>query len=208
MAHVEEPLVKRLFYGLCVREGLRKSNIVQLQWSDLFLDLPDGGGSAVIDKSKNGRDVMWALDRGTAEALRRWRKLCPSDRCVFPAAAVPGHCKTDTDRPMYVGHIAKQLRSALKKAGVTRAKLFEKNGSRLHFRAHDLRSTFVTIALANGKTEDWVSTRTGHRSSDIIAHYRQDASTLKELNLGWFKPLHEAIPELAMWGSQNPDCSQ
>ncbi len=31
--------------------------------------------------------------------------------------------------------------------------------------------------------------------------YRQLAQTAKELNLGWFKPLHEAIPELAVWGS-------
>lgn len=51
--------------------------------------------------------------------------------------------------------------------------------------------------MANGRSEDWVVTRTGHRSSSQVAGYRRQAATAAELNLGWFKPLHEAIPELA-----------
>ena len=54
------------------------------------------------------------------------------------------------------------------------------------------------MALANGHTEDWVRTRTGHCSSQMIARYRREAQTALELNLGWLKPLHLAIPELAM----------
>jgi integrase len=99
---------------------------------------------------------------------------------------------------VYVDHLAAELRAGLFDAGVTRAKLFEKGENRLRLRAHDLRATFVTLALANGKTEDWVVTRTGHRTSAMVAKYRRQARTAEELKLGWFVPLHEAIPELAV----------
>jgi integrase len=64
-------------------------------------------------------------------------------------------------------------------------------------RGHDLRATFVTINLANGKTETWISDRTGHKSSQMIARYRRMARTHAELNLGDLTPLASAIPELS-----------
>lgn len=63
-------------------------------------------------------------------------------------------------------------------------------------RAHDLRGGFVTVALANGKTEAWVTDRTGHTTSAMIYTYKRAARTHRELKLGTFAPLHEAIPEL------------
>lgn len=60
-------------------------------------------------------------------------------------------------------------------------------------RTHDLRATFVTISLATGKTETWISDRTGHRSHEMIETYRRRSRTW---NLGEFGPLHELIPEL------------
>jgi len=37
----------------------------------------------------------------------------------------------------------------------------------------------------------------------MIARYRRQAQTVQELNLGWLKPLHEVVPELAaMDGSE------
>jgi hypothetical protein len=61
-------------------------------------------------------------------------------------------------------------------------------------RAHDLRATFVTIGLATGRTETWISDRTGHQSHKMIDAYRRKARTW---NLGELGPLHELIPELA-----------
>jgi integrase len=63
-------------------------------------------------------------------------------------------------------------------------------------RAYDLRATFVTLSLANGRSEAWVSARTGHRSSQMIHRYRRTALSVAELNLGELLPLNEAIPEL------------
>lgn len=59
---------------------------------------------------------------------------------------------------------AELLRADLRAAGVSRAELYARSANRLPVRVHDLRATFVTSALANGKTETWVMDRTGHRA--------------------------------------------
>lgn len=93
--------------------------------------------------------------------------------------------------------VAGRLRDYLREAGVTRVQLFESNDKRVPLRAHDLRASFVTVNLALGKTEAWITDRTGHRSSQMIYRYKRAARTHAELNLGGFLPLQEAIPELA-----------
>jgi integrase len=191
------PLVRRMLVGFCCREGVRKENVARLEWSALTLDLPDGGGYVTVDHTKNGRGIAWSLDPGTAEALRRWRKIAPPSRYVFPAVATPRHRRSRKDRPLYVDHLANQLRDGLRLAGVVREKLFERSVDRMPLRAHDLRATFVTLALAAGKSEDFVRSRTGHSSSVMIARYRRQATTIEELNLGWLFPMHTAIPELS-----------
>jgi integrase len=197
MGNTRMPLVRRVFLGFCAREGPRVSNVVNLRWDDLTLDLPNGAGRAVVDRTKNGEPIHWALDPGTAEALRRWRTICPSTVWVFPAEAIPRYRRRNAGQPMCIGSIATQLRLGLKQAGVMRAQLFEQSGTRIRLRAHDLRATFITLALMNGRTEDWVRTRTGHKTSQMIARYRREAATAAELALGCLSPLHDAIPELA-----------
>ncbi|WP_437939661.1 hypothetical protein [Sorangium sp. So ce341] len=60
---------------------------------------------------------------------------------------------------------------------------------------HDTRATFITIKLANGRAETWISDRTGHKSSRLIHNYQRAARKVAELGLGDFAPLDEAIPE-------------
>jgi integrase len=43
-------------------------------------------------------------------------------------------------------------------------------------RAHDLRATFVTLSLAQGKSEAWITDRTGHKSSQVIYRYKRPQS--------------------------------
>ena len=74
------------------------------------------------------------------------------------------------------------------------AQPFEGSATRQRFRAHDLRATFVTVALATGKTETWVSDRTGHDGHSMIERYRRKARTW---NLGELAPFYAAIQELA-----------
>ena len=55
-------------------------------------------------------------------------------------------------------------------------------------------SGFITIALANGRSETWVTDRTGHESSNQINGYHQQARAAAELSLGQWTPLDVAIP--------------
>ncbi|HEX2874644.1 MAG TPA: hypothetical protein VHP33_25500, partial [Polyangiaceae bacterium] len=61
-------------------------------------------------------------------------------------------------------------------------------------REHDLRATFVTLSLRNGKTRDWIRARTG-QSDQTIARYTRDVQGAEDRNLGELTPLDEAIPE-------------
>ncbi len=81
-------------------------------------------------------------------------------------------------------------------AGVERAELFEHTENRIALRAHDLRSSFITVKLANGKSETWVMDRTGHTTSQMLNAYRRAARNHREASLGDFLPLHRTIPEL------------
>jgi hypothetical protein len=60
-----------------------------------------------------------------------------------------------------------------------------------------LRATFMTISLANGRSEAWEQARTGHTSRLRINRYRRTARSVAELGLGELRSLDRAIPELA-----------
>jgi len=72
------------------------------------------------------------------------------------------HVFREAGRPLYVDQMAQHLRADLKAAGIARPEIFERTAVRHPLRVHDLRATFVTVSLANGKTETWVADRTGH----------------------------------------------
>ena len=89
--------------------------------------------------------------------------------------------------------LAEVFRADLATAGIDRAELFEATANRQPIRLHDLRATFVTLALAAGRSEAWVADRTGHRSSVMINGYRRAARTAAELGLGELAPLAGAV---------------
>ncbi len=177
------PLANRVLYGFLTREGMRAGEAMRLTWEALDLDR----GAVRLDKNKTDDPRAWALDPGTADALRRWRKLigkpAASER-VFASVTNPGHA-------------ADKLREHLAQAGVNRAELFESSDARRPIRVHDLRATFVTVALATGRPESWVTARTGHRSSSQVNGYRRTAATFADLRCAWFADMASAIPELA-----------
>ncbi|AUX39930.1 uncharacterized protein SOCE26_013250 [Sorangium cellulosum] len=180
----EVPLCNRIFYGFLDREGMRADEAGRLEWSDLDLDR----GAVVLDENKTDDPRAWALSPDVARALRKWREICPDKVRVFvgeSGTSLPGH------------NGAKDFRAHLRRAGVNRPELFETTESRLNIRLHDTRATFITVKLALGRTETWISDRTGHKSSSQIHHYQRAARKVAELGLGDFAPLDEAIPELA-----------
>src|SRR5690606_20971610 len=122
------------------------------------------------------------LAPGVAAALEKWRGNAPDDAPVFVV----------DDRV----NLVRMFRRDLARAGVRRPELTETTENRRPIRVHDLRATFVTLALAAGRSEAWVSDRTGHRSSVMIHRYHRQARTAAELGLGELAPLNTAIPEL------------
>lgn len=190
---VDIPIAWRLLYGFLHREGMRRSEALSLQWHDVDLVR----GALALDKNKTDDPRAWALRPDVVEALCAWWKLRGGpgpDEYVFVDDA--GHALTDD-------HTADRYRAHLETAGIARRQLFERSSARRRITFHDTRATFVTIALANGKTEAWVKARTGHRSSDQIATYQRAAQMVTELDLGDLLPLVEIVPELAGSGSES-----
>lgn len=88
------------------------------------------------------------------------------------------------------------LRRGIEQAGISRPQLWRDDKFHRHITVHDLRATFVTVALASGKTEAWITDRTGHKSSEMVYRYKRQARTHAEVNLGAPEPQWQAIPEL------------
>jgi integrase len=167
---------------------MRESEAAKLEWTDLDLV----HGVVRLDANKTDDPRAWVLGPDVVRALQRWRVLCGSPEAgrVF---VHPG------GRRLVTSHLAERLRAALTESKVTRPELFERSKTRMPMRVHDLRGTgtVVTLALATGRTEAWVSDRTGHKSSAMIYRYKRAARAAAELRLGWLSPMHQVIPELA-----------
>ena len=186
MACEAVPVQERLLFGFLAREGMRVSEALALRWQDVDLER----GSVSLDRNKTDDARTWALDPGVTRALQAVHDRCqPEDEAlVFPS---PEGAAFEVDR------LAVVLRARLWQAEVRRPELHTSGENRGRLRVHDLRGTFVTLSLANGKSETFVADRTGHTSSIMINRYRRAARTAKELHLGELTPLDVAVPDLA-----------
>lgn len=138
------------------------------------------------------------------------RRCAPGSRSVAPRHPPRRSSSTRTAiasassaRPS-VERAAERFRAHLQLAGIDRPELFEDSDERQQVRAHDTRSTFITVALANGRSEAWVADRTGHRSSIMIQRYRRASRTFAELGLGELASLADASPELGEKSAEWP----
>jgi integrase len=188
-ARLGVPLCYRVLYGFLAREGMRTGEAERLRWGDIMWT-DDGIGAVTLDQNKTDDPRAWTLTPGVSRALTAWRELTPHGEDE-------DHVFVDEDgRSLEGARLAQGFREHLMCAGTDRKQLFERSHNRRPIRAHDLRATFITVALANGKTETWVMDRTGHESSVMIARYRRAARSLAELRVGDMLPLDHAIPEL------------
>ncbi len=185
LACVDVPIERRIFYGFLSREGMRRDEAYRLTWRDVDLER----GMVHLDENKTDEPRSWALDPGTRAALTAWKKSRgnpPASEHVF-----------ERDGALDSKKLSQTLRADLRAAGVDREHIFATGGNRLPLRVHDLRATFVTLNLAAGKSETWVTDRTGHKSSAMVARYKRKARQWSEAALGVLSPLDRAIPELA-----------
>ncbi len=186
------PVERRLAYGILAREGMRASELGALRWRDVDLE----HGRLRLDENKTDDPRAWALSPDVARALAWWKKEAAgtANDLVLRIDLANGAWWLRGDDGWTEGDKTKGP-GDLRTAGVTRRELFERTPSRQPIRLHDLRATFVTVSLANGKTEQWVSDRTGHKSSQMIATYARQARTWSELDLGTLGPLDGLLPE-------------
>src|SRR5690606_8873528 len=131
-------------------------------------------GSVRLDDNKTDDPRSWALQPDVVAALRAWREILAerSAGLVAPTARVIVGLRRG--KGVDLEHGAIHFRDHITLAGVTRPELFERSTSRQPIRLHDLRATFVTVSLANGRTDAWVTDRTGH-SLGQLEKYRRTA---------------------------------
>jgi hypothetical protein len=92
---------------------------------------------------------------------------------------------------------ARVVRDDLEAAEIHRPTLLGKGGDNVQAqRFHDLRATFVTWAMRDGKRDGWISDRTGHITPEMRARYARAARTLSDLDYKPFPDIAAAIPEL------------
>lgn len=179
------PLARRVLFAFLAREGCRVGEAARLKVADVDLER----GAIKLDENKTDDPRDWALDPGVTRALRGWVAERGAARADWLFVDEHG-------RPLSDESLASELREDLRRAGVSRTELLEAGKNRQPIRVHDLRGTFITLALANGRSETWVADRTGHTSSQMINRYRRRARGAEELELGNLLPMDQAVQEL------------
>lgn len=190
------PLVWRMFWGVLAREGMRRDEAVRLDWCDLDLQR----GALRLEQNKTDDPRSWALSPDVLAALSKWKVMRGKVEPTDPVFVGEGGGRLNAE------HAADLLRSHLRMAGVTRDELMRATKQRLRLRAHDLRATFITVALAAGRSEAWISDRTGHKSSQMIHKYYRQSRTFDELGIGPLSPMDRSIPEFVAqtWPTAGP----
>ena len=141
-----------MFY-LELVSGLRKGELVALQWSDLdeascTISVSkqaswDANGKLILSQPKTGNSIrVVSIPQEAVELLKQEHAKHPNNPWMFPSAKTG-----EMYHPDSVVNLHKKI---LKDAGLE------------HIRFHDLRHTFATLALQNGVDVKTVSSMLGH----------------------------------------------
>ena len=148
--------------------GLRRGELLALQWSDLDLDagtlsvtkqVYEVNGKMQLSVPKTKASIRkLVLPPAVVEVFREYRKTAKS-RWLFPSPI-------KEDEPIQPGSMLRRLHIILERAGCKQ------------IRFHDLRHTFATMALENGMDIKTLSAMLGHVSAattlDIYTHITGD----------------------------------
>ena len=157
--------------------GLRRGEIMALQWDDLDFkmgilnvgrQITTVRGKPEISQPKTKNSIRKiVLPPAVVEVLREYRKTVHS-RWIFPSPV-------KEDMPLGPGVALKRLHAILEHAGCK------------HVRFHDLRHTFATLALSSGMDVKTLSAMLGHVSAattmDIYTHITDDMQRTAAANI-------------------------
>ena len=162
---------------LALATGLRRGEIMGLQWDDLDFEtgvlsvsrqVTTVRGKLEISQPKTKSSIRKiVLPPAVVEVLREYRETVHS-RWMFPSPV-------KEDMPLGPGVVLKRLHAILEHAGCK------------HIRFHDLRHTFATLALSNGMDVKTLSSMLGHVSAattmDIYTHITDDMQRAAAANI-------------------------
>jgi hypothetical protein len=170
----------RVWYGVLAREGSRVAELLALKRNALS----DSTDTLNVWLHKTNELAYWTPRPGTVAALRAYHKLLgtPLDGRMFNPTK-------DT---------AEHYRDCLETAGVRerRPELWQNDDEVGQARRHDLRALFVTMALADERSDVYIRERTGHKSERMIKLYNRGAALYRARGFRRLKSLVKAIPEL------------
>ncbi len=179
------PVARRVLYALAVYTGLRKGSLYALTWGGVDFE----HGTLTSLKSKTGLPQMFEVQSSLAKLLAHWFEHQGRPKSNMPIVVA-------TDIEKRGEREGETLRDDLTAAGVTREALHDRKPNASPLRFHDLRATFVTWAMREGRGDGWISDRTGHLTPEMRARYARAARTLQDLNYQPFPDISAAIPEL------------
>jgi integrase len=178
------PIGRRVLYALAVYTGLRKGSLYALTWAGIDFE----HRTLTSLHSKTGLPQLFEIPPTVVELLAKWfefRERPPKGSKVVHGIEVRAERE------------AMALRDDLAAAGVTRHAATADAGDNVQpLRFHDLRATFVTWAMRQGRGDGWISDRTGHLTPEMRGRYARAARVLADLLYEPFPSLEGAVPEL------------
>jgi len=159
-----------MFY-LELISGLRKGELVALQWTDLdeancTISVSkqaswDTDGTLILSQPKTGNSIREvSIPQDAVELLKQEHTKHPDNPWMFPSSRTG-----EMYRPDSVVNLHKKI---LKDAGLE------------HIRFHDLRHTFATLALQNGVDVKTVSSMLGHYDAGFTLRTYTHATRQKQ----------------------------
>jgi len=159
-----------MFY-LELVSGLRKGELVALQWSDLdeancTISVSkqaswDTEHQLILSRPKTGNSIREvSIPQAAVELLKQEHAKHPSNPWMFPSGRTGEMYHSDS--------VATLHKKILKDAGLP------------HIRFHDLRHTFATLALQNGVDVKTVSSMLGHYDAGFTLRTYTHATRQKQ----------------------------
>ena len=139
-----------LLVMLAITTGMRKSELINLRWSDINFD----NGLASLADTKNGEPRINAIPDITLMELKKFRQI--GNGLVFGGTKKVNDKIVPSDRPF---EFVKQWKLALSRADIT------------NLRFHDLRHTAASYLIMNGASLKEVAEILGHKSTQTTDRY-------------------------------------